>query len=140
MSMFQFPTGNQRKFLLQNNLELSYLFNENFQCCHEIIMLNVVANYMLKIWNNYTTIINISTLKLKDYCSHKNIQASPDQLPIGLMALSLAALSLISHMGSNPMLLRPIWFPGIWLLRIIAHVAQTTMTVSHIFIISLLHY
>jgi len=99
MSKFKFPTGNQRKFLIQNNLELSDLFNENFQCCHEIIMLNVVANYMLKIWNNYTTIIKVSTLMLKDYCSHKNIQASLDQLPIGLMALPFAAFSLISHMG-----------------------------------------
>ena len=62
MNTFKFPAGNQRKFLLQNNIELSDLFNENFQCCHEVIMLNMVANYMLKIWNNFTTIINFALM------------------------------------------------------------------------------
>lgn len=49
MSTFIYPTNNQRKFLLQKNIEFSDLFNENFQCCHEVIMLDVVANNMLKI-------------------------------------------------------------------------------------------
>ena len=49
MNTFIFPTGNQRKFFLQNNTKFSDLFNENFQCCHEVIMLDVVANNMLKI-------------------------------------------------------------------------------------------